>query len=191
MRFLTLAALCLLAAPAQASTFTFSLDAPYQSQSWQIQLQADPAEHFNVGLSVDGGPGTLIAPYDPATYSTSELHVLVFGNGHLDQSYFGCSEFDFNCSRQNQTHDDPYFIVGDGIINIYVSEQITGPYSSFGPVSIILSIPDDLNASVVAAVPEPSTWAMMILGFAGIGAMSWCRRRNHGPNCSTPLVPSN
>jgi hypothetical protein len=32
----------------------------------------------------------------------------------------------------------------------------------------------------VAAVPEPSTWAMMILGFAGIGAMAY-RRRKSGP----------
>jgi hypothetical protein len=29
----------------------------------------------------------------------------------------------------------------------------------------------------VAAVPEPSTWAMMILGFAGIGAMTYRRRK--------------
>jgi hypothetical protein len=29
---------------------------------------------------------------------------------------------------------------------------------------------------VVAAVPEPSTWAMMILGFAGIGFMAYRRR---------------
>jgi hypothetical protein len=28
----------------------------------------------------------------------------------------------------------------------------------------------------VAAVPEPSTWAMMLLGFAGIGFMA-CRRK--------------
>lgn len=32
-------------------------------------------------------------------------------------------------------------------------------------------------ADVTAAVPEPSTWAMMILGFAGIGFMAY-RRRN-------------
>jgi hypothetical protein len=29
----------------------------------------------------------------------------------------------------------------------------------------------------VAGVPEPSTWAMMILGFAGVGFMAY-RRRN-------------
>ncbi len=34
---------------------------------------------------------------------------------------------------------------------------------------------DDVS---IAAVPEPSTWAMMILGFAGVGFMAY-RRRNH------------
>ncbi|MBA2402921.1 MAG: PEP-CTERM sorting domain-containing protein, partial [Bradyrhizobium sp.] len=29
----------------------------------------------------------------------------------------------------------------------------------------------------ISAVPEPSTWAMMILGFAGVGFMAY-RRRN-------------
>ena len=32
-------------------------------------------------------------------------------------------------------------------------------------------------ADAVSAVPEPSTWAMMILGFAGIGFMAY-RRKN-------------
>jgi choice-of-anchor C domain-containing protein len=35
------------------------------------------------------------------------------------------------------------------------------------------------NVSVIAlSVPEPSTWAMMILGFAGIGAMTYRRRKS-------------
>jgi len=33
-----------------------------------------------------------------------------------------------------------------------------------------------LNGGQVAAVPEPSTWAMMILGFAGLGFMAYRRR---------------
>jgi PEP-CTERM motif len=36
-----------------------------------------------------------------------------------------------------------------------------------------------LNESVHSAVPEPSTWAMMILGFAGIGFMAY-RRKSQG-----------
>ena len=30
---------------------------------------------------------------------------------------------------------------------------------------------------LAAAVPEPSTWAMMILGFAGVGFMAYRRRK--------------
>jgi hypothetical protein len=37
-----------------------------------------------------------------------------------------------------------------------------------------------ITADIAAAVPEPSTWAMMILGFAGVGFMAY-RRRSHGP----------
>jgi hypothetical protein len=33
----------------------------------------------------------------------------------------------------------------------------------------------------VAAVPEPSTWAMLLIGFAGIGFMSCCRSRSAAP----------
>jgi hypothetical protein len=36
------------------------------------------------------------------------------------------------------------------------------------------------GSSVTSAVPEPSTWAMMILGFCGIGFMAY-RRKNNGP----------
>jgi hypothetical protein len=31
----------------------------------------------------------------------------------------------------------------------------------------------------VSAVPEPSTWALMILGFAGLGFMAYRRKNNH------------
>jgi PEP-CTERM motif len=34
--------------------------------------------------------------------------------------------------------------------------------------------------TAVAAVPEPSTWAMMILGFCGLGFMAF-RRKQNGP----------
>jgi hypothetical protein len=41
-----------------------------------------------------------------------------------------------------------------------------------------ISVRLDGNA-VTTAVPEPSTWAMMILGFAGLGAMMYRRRNNN------------
>jgi hypothetical protein len=63
----------------------------------------------------------------------------------------------------------------------------TGPTSSpmFDIGSFTLTNPffnlhDTLTISQVAAVPEPSTWAMMILGFFGIGFMAY-RRNQSGP----------
>jgi hypothetical protein len=35
------------------------------------------------------------------------------------------------------------------------------------------------SIAAVASVPEPSTWAMMILGFAGIGFMAYRRSRKN------------
>jgi PEP-CTERM motif len=47
-------------------------------------------------------------------------------------------------------------------------------FSSFG------SIPESgvTEIATVAAVPEPSTWAMMILGFCGLGFMAYRRKQN-------------
>jgi len=50
--------------------------------------------------------------------------------------------------------------------------------------SVVSSIP--LNGEVqvgtvaIAAVPEPATWAMMFLGFAGVGFMAYRRSRKDG-----------
>jgi hypothetical protein len=38
--------------------------------------------------------------------------------------------------------------------------------------------PESVTLSIGGGVPEPSTWAMMILGFAGIGFMAFRRRPN-------------
>jgi hypothetical protein len=55
-----------------------------------------------------------------------------------------------------------------------------GTSSAYGTFKIGL---DQLSLSpttvtLTAAVPEPSTWGMMILGFAGVGFMAYRRRNN-------------
>jgi len=47
-----------------------------------------------------------------------------------------------------------------------------------------LQLSEDLAAfgtgefNIASPVPEPSTWAMMILGFAGVGFMAYRRKQN-------------
>jgi PEP-CTERM motif len=70
-----------------------------------------------------------------------------------------------------------------GDTNRYVTFLFSGGASfdevKFSSTSAAFEI-DDLtasNLSVTAPVPEPSTWAMMILGFMGVGFMAY-RRKN-------------
>jgi hypothetical protein len=72
---------------------------------------------------------------------------------------------------------------GKYAINFVGSEFLVPTYASNGG-SILTSVYGELPLSLgfalegtVASVPEPSTWAMMILGFAGIGFMAY--RRKH------------
>jgi PEP-CTERM motif len=90
--------------------------------------------------------------------------------------------------------------VSPGVCTAFSNTLFTGPLTqnSFTPVTvsgtagpqtgdliIVLAsggYPSDLNQInwdnvVLSAVPEPSTWAMMVLGFAGVGFMAY-RRKN-------------
>jgi hypothetical protein len=68
------------------------------------------------------------------------------------------------------------FSFGDGNIGNLYAEGDTYYLSVDLPYS--LYVPGDaLTGGITAAIPEPSTWAMMIFGFAGIGAIAY-RRRN-------------
>ena len=70
----------------------------------------------------------------------------------------------------------------NNIGNIYLSNgqyifSVDNPSSLFNPGDLILS-GGVATPGVQAAVPEPSTWAMMILGFIGIGAMTYRGRKS-------------
>ncbi len=49
----------------------------------------------------------------------------------------------------------------------------TNDYAEYGPGGFGVG-----TFTLTAAVPEPSTWAMMILGFTGLGFMAYRRRNN-------------
>jgi hypothetical protein len=71
-----------------------------------------------------------------------------------------------------------------GVPGIALQFVIVGPnigYQEFAAGSnSVLGVGDFAFTAAVAAVPEPSTWAMMILGFCGLGFMAY-RRKQSGP----------
>lgn len=66
-----------------------------------------------------------------------------------------------------------YFIFGGKLNDTTPSAYVFGNTSSSDPAP-------ELNLTFATAAPEPTTWAMMILGFCGVGFMAY-RRKQNGP----------
>ena len=110
----------------------------------------------NVVFSVPGGTHDILTPLsvtlNPGTYG------LIFGSG-----LFGASGF-AGLGDGNATVGSPDF---------FDFQQVAQPgWKVLSADGVRMFV----DGNVVAAVPEPSTWAMIILGFAGIGAMRYRRR---------------
>jgi PEP-CTERM motif-containing protein len=71
---------------------------------------------------------------------------------------------------------------GTGLgFRIYVDTADPLDVTSFdGLTPLFTRLGGTLTFTPVTPIPEPSTWAMMILGFAGVGFMA-CRRKQNGP----------
>jgi hypothetical protein len=67
-------------------------------------------------------------------------------------------------------------------INIFANGSSYDYFNNFsGPFPAVNGTLDSFTVTEVAAVPEPCTWAMMILGFCGLGFMAY-RRKQNGPS---------
>jgi hypothetical protein len=93
----------------------------------------------------------------------------------------------FNFSSSSGGNFMLYNLVGG--FNYFCLNDIVGSCSS-NPSSVGLNVggqsidtdfiseTGNFEIGAVAAVPEPSTWAMMILGFCGLGFMAYRRKQN-------------
>jgi hypothetical protein len=63
---------------------------------------------------------------------------------------------------------------GGSIVN--VTDIIVLLSNSSGDTLGILDVTSNIVQTSISAVPEPSTWAMLLLGFAGIGFMAYRRK---------------
>jgi hypothetical protein len=67
------------------------------------------------------------------------------------------------------------FTCNDGTTNVWLRVDNLNPFT-FAKFSDADANSFEFAVSSVAAVPEPSTWAMMLLGFAGVGFMAYRRK---------------
>jgi hypothetical protein len=83
------------------------------------------------------------------------------------------------------------FLTNDfGTFTVSSSKQSLG-HDPISPIvlDVQVTLPDDFIVSgtgftdLTTGVPEPSTWAMLLIGFAGIGSMAY-RRKQNGPTLS-------
>jgi PEP-CTERM motif-containing protein len=113
---------------------------------------------------------------------------LSFGAGSYTLNFVlgGSTRGDTNTVRVALGNFSQDFTLGSaaGLVSESITFSTSGGSLSFtnlGPSDFLGLILDDVtlssNVTNVAAVPEPSTWAMMILGFAGVGLMAYRRSR--------------
>jgi PEP-CTERM motif-containing protein len=98
--------------------------------------------------------------------------ILFEGFDSLGNSLGTISGSHANGSNNGETAEDRFygFFNATGISSILISNGGGGievDHVQYG-----------FGADVTGGVPEPSTWAMMILGFAGIGFMAYRRKQN-------------
>jgi hypothetical protein len=103
----------------------------------------------------------------PAGYSVQELTFFDQGNGIFALTTPLASQNFTSAGTSNNTNFmnpvAPYSITEEYIITVAPGAE---PGST-------------LNSTIIVSVPEPSTWAMMILGFLGVGFMAY-RRKGRG-----------
>ncbi len=100
-------------------------------------------------------------------FSSMTLDIVINGTGHnyawndlaSAETFFSHDTLDFG----------PYS--GNLSLQLYWSLTSQSPGDGFG-------FDYAIGNYQVSAVPEPSTWAMMIIGFAGLGFMSWRKVRS-------------
>ena len=120
----------------------------------------------NVGIFTDLGNGdsygTALVPGGPIQQFTVTLSAAAIA--------------DLNAAAQNP--GDSRFVVGGSLQSIsgrFANEQL---FAIFG--SAAARSPAAFLTLETSAVPEPATWAMMLMGFGAVGVSIRRRRRRHG-----------
>jgi len=182
MRFLLLAVLCLFAVPAKAATYAVP-------NNGILYVYGDFASHGgSIGATfgyqtIGGSFSHYYGAFDPTTLEQITVRIDINQTGSVFTN--SCNQVEAHCGRVDRVNTS-FGIWGPedaGVIGINTSVTATGGATA-PEVLIYVSLWDGFTletAPRIAAVPEPSTWAMMLLGFAGISFMAYRRRQTNTP----------
>jgi hypothetical protein len=129
---------------------------------------------FAFNLDTTASPSSITTGFTALSLTLSPFPDPAFGNFTNGITCSGCGT---GGSPPNLTGPLDFTVVGvttaDFVNNgsgFIFAADVIGPSGGTGAVA---------GDPLVAGVPEPSTWAMMALGFIGVGFMAY-RRKNHG-----------
>ncbi len=164
------------------------------TQDFRLQLSTTSASADNLSSSFAANTGANVVdvvPISDVTYSSAATSsngltkdfdvVFSFANPFLYDPSMGNLLLDltsFGGSNRSGTTLDGVNVLGDGTSSLFLQNGTggTGSLSTFGYVVQFKT------ADTVGVIPEPSTWAMMLIGFGAVGAA--VRRRKE----DTPKV---
>ena len=104
----------------------------------------------------------------------------ILSNGNVFCGSSGCVNGTQHVNLLSNTEYtvEVYATAGAGTNSAAIVSAWADPYIYIDPTFVggdqfLLHISDGIGNTPLSAVPEPSTWAMMILGFAGLGFMAY------------------
>jgi PEP-CTERM motif len=182
------AALCSIASQANATPFTLDYTVTDVGPNFQYNFELVLDNHDGSWVAGQGINWLIVgdAQNSPSPFATDLPHYANFFTT-VPIGAFG--------TTSGGAHNGPTLCWADCVSNDYVPTAIGDTLSFLGLSSIFLGAGDLLwsdfggpggeiqasfetaNFQGIAPVPEPSTWAMMLLGFAGVGFMAYRRSR--------------
>lgn len=162
------------------ATFVFdtSRGSEYQFAAHGGSVYPSPSPALSASLTINGKTFN----EDPTIYADFQESPISKG---LFQAYAGVGEFDNDSVSLalNVVTSDPNAPQFSSLAAPFSYTSVAGDDNlgrfTFGADNLFLlsNTVTQTNPTFTAAVPEPSTWAMMILGFFGIGFLTY-RRKN-------------